>query len=116
MKAERDPTGGGWVENSLALFSRKPPALTSINHRKSATNPEIASVNPFGSRWAQLSQTQFDKITTRETIYKHIREFPIKVHRGRGQDFPIFISRRYLVELGPRQLGLPVADFSVRFK
>ena len=30
--------------------------------------------------------------------------------RGRGQNFPIFISCRYLVELGPRQLGLPVAD------
>ena len=33
-----------------------------------------------------------------------------KVHRGRGQNFQIFISCRYLVELGPRQLGLPVAD------
>ena len=56
-----------------------------------------------------MSQTQFDKITTKETIYKYIRKFPIKVHRGRGQNFPIFISCRYLVELGPRQLGLPVA-------
>ena len=44
------------------------------------------------------------------TIYKYIRQFPIEVHRGRGQNFPIFISCRYLVELGPRQLGLPVAD------
>ena len=49
---------------------------------------------------------QFDKITTRETIYEYIRKFPIRVHRGRGQNFPIFISCRYLVEL-----GLPVADF-----
>ena len=23
--------------------------------------------------------------------YKYIRKFPIKVHRGRGQNFPIFI-------------------------
>ena len=38
-------------------------------------------------------------------IYIHIRKFLIKVHRGRGQNFPIFISCRYLVELGPRQLG-----------
>ena len=29
---------------------------------------------------------------------------------GKGQNFPIFISCRYLVELGPRQLGLLVAD------
>ena len=35
----------------------------------------------------------------------------MKVHRGRGQNFPIFISWRYLVELGPRQLGLQVAEF-----
>ena len=27
------------------FFSRKPPALTSINRRKSAINPEIASIN-----------------------------------------------------------------------
>ena len=59
---------------------------------------------------ADLSQTQFDKITTRETIYKYIQKFAIKVHRGRGQNFPIFISCRYLVELGPRQLGLPAAE------
>ena len=42
--------------------------------------------------------------------HKYIRKFPIKVHRGRGQNFPIFISCRYLVELGPWQLGLPVAE------
>ena len=64
----------------------------------------------LGDRWTQSSQTQFDKITTRETIYKYIRKFPIKVHRGRGQNFPIFTSCRYLVELGPRQLGLPAAE------
>ena len=29
---------------------------------------------------------------------------------GGGQNFLIFISCRYLVELGPRQLGLPVAE------
>ena len=40
----------------------------------------------------------------------YIRIFPIKVHRGRGQKFPTFISCRYLVELGARRLGLPVAD------
>ena len=45
-------------------------------------------------------------------IYIYIYIFPIKVHRGRGQNFPIFIFCRYLVELGPRQLGLPVADSS----
>ena len=45
-------------------------------------------------------------------IYIHTRRFPIKVHRGRGQNFPIFISCRYLVELGRRQLGLPVANLS----
>ena len=38
-------------------------------------------------------------------------KFPIKIHRGRGQNFPIFISCPYLVELGPRQLGLNVSDF-----
>ena len=37
-------------------------------------------------------------------------QFPIKVHRGRRQNFPIFLSCRYNVELGPRQLGLPIAD------
>ena len=30
---------------SWPFFSRKPPALTSINRRKSAINPEIASIN-----------------------------------------------------------------------
>ena len=38
------------------------------------------------------------------------RKLLIKVLRGRGQDFPIFKSCRYQVELGPRQLGLPVAE------
>ena len=40
----------------------------------------------------------------------HLTPSDIKANRGRGQDFPIFISCRYLVELGPRQLGLPVAE------
>ena len=39
--------------------------------------------------------------------HKYIRKVLIKVHRGRGTFFSIFISCRYLVELGPRQLGLP---------
>ena len=34
----------------------------------------------------------------------------ISVLGGSGQNFAIFISCRFLVELGPRQLGLPVAD------
>ena len=38
----------------------------------------------------------------------------MEVHRERGQNFSIFISRRYLLELGPWRLGLPVAD-STRF-
>ena len=29
-------------------------------------------------------------------------EIPMEVHRGRGQNFPILISCRYLVGLGPR--------------
>ena len=33
-----------------------------------------------------------------------------KYTEGRGQNSPIFISCRYLVELGLRQLGLPVSD------
>ena len=37
------------------------------------------------------------------------------MHRGRGQNFPIFISCRYLVELGLGQLGLPVADLLLTF-
>ena len=45
-------------------------------------------------------------------VYKYIQKFPIKVHRGRGHNFPIFISCRYLVELGPRQLGLPVPELN----
>ena len=36
----------------------------------------------------------------------------LEKYRGRGQNFPIFIACHYLVELGPRQLGLPVADLS----
>ena len=43
-------------------------------------------------------------------IDRNIRKFPIKVHRGRGQNFPMFISCLYRVELAPRQLGLPVAN------
>ena len=39
-------------------------------------------------------------------IYRDLSEIPIKIHRGRGQNFPMFISWRYLVELGPGQLGL----------
>ena len=58
-----------------------------------------------------LWQTQLRKIKTRETICKYIRKFLVKVHRGRGQDFPKFISCGYLAELGPRQLGLLVLDF-----
>ena len=44
-----------------------------------------------------------DKITTREAIYTiyiytHTRNFPIKVHGGRGQNFPILsLSCHYLV-------------------
>ena len=60
-----------------------------------------------------MSQTQFHKITTRETIYKQKRKFSIGVHKGRGQNFPIVICCRYLVELGLGHLGLPVADLSV---
>ena len=37
--------------------------------------------------------------------HKSARRFPVKVHRGRGQNFPIFISCHYLVELDPRQLA-----------
>ena len=43
-------------------------------------------------------------------LLMHTRELPIKVHRGREQNVPILIPCRYLDELGPRQLGLPVAD------
>ena len=46
----------------------------------------------------------------RNNIQIYTRKFPIKVHRGRGQNFPIFTSCRYLVELGPRQLDLPVPE------
>ena len=56
----------------------------------------------IGNWQTQLSQTQFDKTTVRETIYKYVRKFPIEVHRERGQNLSIFISCRYLVELGPR--------------
>ena len=50
------------------------------------------------------------KVTTREIIYKYVRTFLINAHRGRGQNlkFPIFISCRYLDELGPQQPRLPV--------
>ena len=34
----------------------------------------------------------------------------LKVHTGKEKNFPIIISCRYLVELVPRQLGLPAAD------
>ena len=34
----------------------------------------------------------------------------LKYTEGRGEDFPIFVFCRYLVELGPRQLGLLVAE------
>ena len=33
----------------------------------------------------------------------------VKYTQRGGKNFPIFMSCRYLVELGPRQLGLPVA-------
>ena len=38
-------------------------------------------------------------------MYKYIQKFIIDVHQGKGQNFPILIFCRYLVELGPRQLG-----------
>ena len=38
-----------------------------------------------------------DKIT----IFKYIRKLPFSAHRRRGQNFPMFISCRCLVELGP---------------
>ena len=42
----------------------------------------------------------------RNNIQIYTRKLPVEVQRGRGQNFPICISCRYLVELGPRQLGL----------
>ena len=51
-------------------------------------------------------QTQLRKITTREAKLKFIRKSPP------NQNFPISISCRYLVEVGPRQLGLPVEDIT----
>ena len=84
------------------------------NRKQEETQGKGGCRRLFGNRQTQLSQAQFDKITTKETIYKYIRKFSIKVNRGRGQNFPIFISCRYLVELGPRQLGLPVAELDAR--
>ena len=49
-----------------------------------------------------------------ETLDKHTWQFPIRMHRGRGQNFPIFISCCCLIELGLRQLGLPVTECSVQ--
>ena len=72
------------------------------------------SIIRSGTGRPPLLQTQLHKITTRETIYKHIRKFPVKIHRARGQDFPICVSCRYLVKLGQGKLGLPVADPSSR--
>ena len=47
----------------------------------------------------------------RNNIQMYTEIMPYKApHRGRGQNFPMFISCRYLVELGSRQLGLPIAD------
>ena len=39
-------------------------------------------------------------------LFIYTRIFLIKVHRGRGQNFPIWIPCGYLVKLGPWQLGL----------
>ena len=86
---------------NLILPAERRRFLKNKNRKKQKTN------------WTdfQLKKGQFlDGFSTLQ--HKSIRKFPIKVHRERGQNFPIFISCRYLVELGPRQLGLPVADQS----
>ena len=45
-------------------------------------------------------------------MYKYVRNFLAKVHRGRGQNFPIFISCRYRAEP-----ATPVADnFLIKMK
>ena len=51
-----------------------------------------------------------NEVTGTNEIYTEIPDY--SVQRGRGQNFPIFISCRYHVELGPRQVGLLVADLN----
>ena len=73
----------------------------------------FCNLQDISENWALVHPVVADPIAQdddkRNNIQIHTDIFPSKVHRGRGQDFPIFISCRYLVELGPRQLGLPVA-------
>ena len=71
-----------------------------------------------GHTWELVGPTVADPIGEDSDMRNHMQiytqKFLFKIHRGRGQSFPIFnISCRYLVELGPRQLGLPIADTKV---
>ena len=70
-------------------------------------------VKIIGNRWFQLSQTQLRKITTRKTIDNTHGSSLLKYTEGGDrQNSPTFISCRYLVGLGPRQLGLPVSEIN----
>ena len=60
------------------------------------------------SRWLKcavfffcFSKRQKGRQKTRPLPQIYTRKFSIRVHRGRGENFPIFISCRYLVELVP---------------
>ena len=67
----------------------------------------------LGTHWEMVDPVVADPVAQDNNKRNSIQidtEIPFKVLRGRGQNFPIFISCRYLVELGPRQLGLPVAE------
>ena len=97
--------------------------LTSDQFSIDRAHPNIACWTLWGACWEPVDPVVADPVRQDNDkrnniqiyiyIYIYIRKLAIKVHRGRGQNFPIFISCRYLVELGPRPLGLPVAELDI---
>ena len=95
----------------ILLHERKgwhtvPPVKHSGSAKFSCNFPAICPFNCPGVVADAVAQDN-DKTNN---IQIYVRRFPFKVHRGRGHNFPIFISCRYLVELGLRQLGLLAAE------
>ena len=100
--------------NFFLLFDRKDfPFL-------GAPNPEVQKSEKSQKKsWEPVDPVVADPVRQDNDKRNNIQtntEILFNVHRRREQNFPIFISCRYLVELGLGELGLPVAERQKRVK